>query len=136
MHVWLHVKRITAACFIKLLGPYFHVLRVCKDINSINIKWFIQIIGLTITAAWAYFTITTHLTELKMDVMRMNEYVGMNSEFRIKWPLGQLGSLPDDAEQNLRLKYIEKDLDKLSLTVDDLKTKSIEAEVKQKFKNP
>lgn len=103
---------------------------------DINIKWLIQIIGLTITAAWAYFTITTHLTELKMDVIRMNDQVGMNSEFRIKWPLGQLGALPDDAEQNLRLKYIEKDLDKLSLTVDELKTKSIEAEVKQKFKNP
>ena len=96
----------------------------------------IQIIGLTITAAWAYFTITTHLTELKMDVMRMNEYVGMNSEFRTKWPLGQLGSLPDDAEQNLRLKYIEKELNKLSITVDVLKTKSIEAEVKQKLSVP
>ena len=103
---------------------------------DINIKWLVQIIGISITAAWGYFTITTHLTELKMDVIRMNDQVGMNSEFRIKWPLGQLGALPDDAEQNLRLKYIEKDLDKLSLTVDDLKTKSIEAEVKQKFKNP
>ena len=103
---------------------------------DINIKWLVQIIGITITAAWGYFTITTDLTELKMDVIRMNDQVGMNSEFRTKWPLGQLGSLPDDAEQNLRLKYVEKDLNKLSLIVDDLKTKSIEAEVKQKFKNP
>lgn len=103
---------------------------------DINIKWLIQIIGLTVTAAWAYFTITTHLTELKMDVIRMNDQVGMNSEFRIKWPLGQLGALPDDAEQNLRLKYIERDLDKLSLTVDNLKVKSIESEVKQKLSVP
>lgn len=103
---------------------------------DINIKWLIQIIGLTVTAAWAYFTITTHLTELKMDVIRMNDQVGMNSEFRIKWPLGQLGALPDDAEQNLRLRYIEKDLDKLSLTVDNLKVKSIESEVKQKLSVP
>lgn len=103
---------------------------------DINIKWLVQIIGITITAARGYFTITTDLTELKMDVIRMNDQVGMNSEFRTKWPLGQLGSLPDDAEQNLRLKYVEKDLNKLSLIVDDLKTKSIEAEVKQKIKNP
>jgi len=100
---------------------------------DINIKWLIQIIGLTVTAAWAYFTITTHLTELKMDVMRMNEYVGMNSDFRTKWPLGQLGSLPDDAEQNLRLKYIEKELNKITSTVDELRVKSIESEVKQKI---
>jgi hypothetical protein len=100
---------------------------------DINIKWLIQIIGLTVTAAWAYFTITTHLSELKMDVMRMNEYVGMNSDFRTKWPLGQLGSLPDDAEQNLRLKYIEKELNKITSTVDELRVKSIESEVKQKI---
>ena len=103
---------------------------------DINIKWLVQIIGLTVTAAWGYFTITTHLTELKMDVMRMKDQVGMNSEFRIKWPLGQLGALPDDAEQNLRLIYIEKELDKLSLTVDNLKVKSIESEVKQKINAP
>lgn len=99
---------------------------------DINIKWLIQIIGLTATAAWGYFTVTTHITELRMDVMRMQEFVTMNSDFRTKWPLGQLGSLPDDAEQNLRLKYIEREIEKMTLIVDDLKVKTIEAEVKQK----
>ena len=37
----------------------------------------------------------------------------MNSEFRVKWPRGELGALPDDAEQNLRLDFLEKKVDKL-----------------------
>jgi hypothetical protein len=32
----------------------------------------------------------------------------MNSEFRVKWPRGELGALPDDAEQNMRLLFLEK----------------------------
>ena len=31
----------------------------------------------------------------------------MNSEFRVKWPRGELGALPDDAEQNIRLDFLE-----------------------------
>ena len=37
----------------------------------------------------------------------------MNSEFRIKWPRGELGALPDDAEQNMRLDMAEKQMEKL-----------------------
>ena len=36
----------------------------------------------------------------------------MNSEFRVKWPRGELGALPDDAEQNIRLDFLEKKVDK------------------------
>ena len=36
-----------------------------------------------------------------------------NSEFRILWPRGELGSLPADAEQNMRLDFIEKKLEKM-----------------------
>jgi len=36
----------------------------------------------------------------------------MNAEFRIKWPRGELGALPDDAEQNMRLTFIEKQMQK------------------------
>jgi len=31
-------------------------------------------------------------------------------EFRVKWPRGELGALPDDAEQNMRLQYLEKEI--------------------------
>ena len=54
--------------------------------------------------------ILKEIDELKMNNVKNDEYIRLNSEFRIKWPLGQLGSLPADAEQNLRLNYIDKDL--------------------------
>ena len=39
--------------------------------------------------------------------------VEQNSDFRVRWPRGQLGSLPDDAEQNQRLKTLEKEMNKV-----------------------
>jgi len=53
--------------------------------------------------------------------MRMQDNVTMNSSFRIKWPLGELGALPDDAEQNMRLKHLEDDVDQLNSYVDGLR---------------
>ena len=45
----------------------------------------------------------------------------MNSEFRIKWPRGELGALPDDAEQNMRLLFIEKQVGKHEELMDEIR---------------
>ena len=76
---------------------------------GINLKWLIQIIILAGAAVWGYFGLTSKISQLEIDVLRMKDSVTMNSDFRVKWPLGQLGALPDDAEQNKRLRFIEKD---------------------------
>jgi hypothetical protein len=31
----------------------------------------------------------------------------------VKWPRGELGALPDDAEQNMRLQYLEKEVNEI-----------------------
>ena len=49
--------------------------------------------------------------------------VGANSEFRVKWPRGELGSLPDDAEQNLRLGYLEEQAKTYGTQIDELRHK-------------
>jgi hypothetical protein len=45
----------------------------------------------------------------------------MNSEFRIKWPRGELGALPDDAEQNMRLLFLEKSNEKHEELIEKLR---------------
>ena len=95
---------------------------------GINIKWLIQIIVLAAMIVWGYFGLTSKISHLETDVLRMKDSVLMNSEFRVKWPLGQLGALPDDAEQNMRLKFIEKDMEETKTYVDSLRMKSIQQE--------
>ena len=90
---------------------------------GINIKWLIQIVvgvGATVTL---YFTIMSALSQLEIETMRHNQEIELNSEFRIKWPRGEMGSLPDDAEQNLRLNRLERDVEQLQVLVDELRQK-------------
>ncbi len=100
---------------------------------GINVKWLIQIIVVAAMAVWGYFGLTSKIAQLEIDVLRMKDSVTMNSEFRVKWPLGQLGALPDDAEQNMRLRFIEKDIEIMEAHVDSLRIKSIQ---QQELHNP
>ena len=95
---------------------------------GINLKWLIQIIVLAGAAVWGYFGLTSKISQLEIDVLRMKDSVVMNSEFRVKWPLGQLGALPDDAEQNMRLRFVEADVAILESHVDTLRIKSVKLE--------
>lgn len=90
---------------------------------GINIKWLIQIVVGVGAAVTLYFTIMSALSQLEIETMRHNQEIELNSEFRIKWPRGEMGSLPDDAEQNLRLNHLERDVDQLQVLVDELRQK-------------
>ena len=89
--------------------------------RDINLKWLLQIVAIVGFAVWGYFTLTSQITQLEIETLRMQDNVNMNSTFRIKWPLGELGALPDDAEQNMRLQHIEDDVDQLNSYVDGLR---------------
>ena len=90
---------------------------------GINIKWLIQIVVGVGAAVTLYFTIMSALSKLEIETMRHNQEIELNSEFRIKWPRGEMGSLPDDAEQNLRLNHVERDVEQLQILVDELRQK-------------
>jgi len=100
-------------------------MKLDDDTNfGINIKWLIQIVGGVGGAVWIYFTIMQDISSLEIETMRHNQEIDLNSEFRIKWPRGEMGSLPDDAEQNLRLLHLEKRIDHLDMLVDELRQKN------------
>ena len=77
------------------------------------------IIGVSIAVS-GYFALTQRLDMIEKDTEIMRVFVDQNSEFRVKWPRGELGALPDDAEQNMRLNHVEKQIDKLLELLEDL----------------
>ena len=75
---------------------------------NINAKTIIAISAGLLSLAGVYFTLIAQIQQMHIDLMRMQSELEMNSEFRVKWPRGELGALPDDAEQNMRLIYLGK----------------------------
>mgnify|MGYP001177693533 CR=1 FL=1 len=80
---------------------------------TIDFKSLIGILAVILSIAGVYFTLTGSLSQTQLDVIRMQDNVEMNSEFRVKWPRGELGALPDDAVQDLNIEYLQRDLAKL-----------------------
>ena len=95
---------------------------------NVNVKSIIAICAGLLSLAGVYFTLIAEIQQMHISLMRMESELDMNSEFRIKWPRGELGSLPDDAEQNMRLIYLEKYQEKAMLDLDELKLKVKELE--------
>ena len=94
---------------------------------NVDVKTIVAICFGLLSLAGVYFTLIAQIQQMEITLLRMESEVEMNSEFRVKWPRGELGALPDDAEQNMRLMYLEKyqskgvdDIDQLKLKVKEL----------------
>ena len=62
---------------------------------------------------WAYFGVVERLNNIETQLLIMGQETELNSEFRVRWPRGELGSLPADAEQFMLLGHLETQLEKL-----------------------
>jgi hypothetical protein len=84
-----------------------------KSQLTIDVKSLIGVVAAILSMAAIYFTLTGQIAQLQLDTIRMQDSVAINSEFRILWPRGDLGALPDDAVQDLNIDYLQKELSKL-----------------------
>ncbi len=84
---------------------------------SLDIKAVVGAVAGIISIASVWFTLTAEIAQLQLDIVRMQDAVELNEEFRIKWPRGEMGALPDDAKQDLRIMYIQEDVDQLKYVV-------------------
>ncbi len=70
-------------------------------------------------ATWAYFGLVERLNQIETNITMMKSDLDMNTEFRIKWPRGEMGSLPADAEQFMLIEHITSELEKLSEDIEN-----------------
>ena len=75
------------------------------------LKNLISIIGAVAIGVWAYFGIIERLNTLETDNHLIKKDLEGAVEFSIKWPRGELGSLPADSEQFLLIEDAIKDIE-------------------------
>jgi|TARA_B100000035_G_C20891034_1_gene504973 hypothetical protein len=85
---------------------------------AMPIRNMISIIVAVAVATWAYFGIIERLNKVEVDITLMSDDVEKNTEFRIKWPRGEMGSLPADAEQFMLIEHLAGQLEKLSQNIE------------------
>ena len=82
-----------------------------------NLIALLLFVGVAITG---YFNLVGRITFIEHNMSMQDIHIKSNNEFRIKWPRGELGALPDDAEQNMRLTYIEKQLANMKKNLEEV----------------
>ena len=67
---------------------------------------------------WGYFGIIERLNKIETQLVLIDSDLVKNTEFRIKWPRGDLGSLPADSEQFMLIEHLAGELEKLQDEID------------------
>ena len=85
---------------------------------SLPLKNMLSMIAGASLATWAYFGIVERLNGLETQTTMMKADLNMNTEFRIKWPRGEMGSLPADSEQFMLIEHLAEELEKLQIEIE------------------
>ena len=86
---------------------------------SLPLRNMISLIAGASLATWAYFGIVERLNNIETAQTMMKSDLEMNTEFRIKWPRGEMGSLPADSEQFMLIEHLADQLDELTTQIDE-----------------
>ncbi len=91
-----------------MVEKYPQTANVISDKSAIAmpIKNLIGIVGSVAVGVWAYFGIVERLNNLETNYKLIATDIEKNIEFRIKWPRGELGSLPADSEQFMLIEHM------------------------------
>ena len=95
---------------------------------SMPIRNMIAIIGAICVGVWAYFGITEKLNQHSTKLTLMEKEMGENSEFRIKYPRGELGQSQNDLEQFMLIEELYKLVERIQKEVDGNDTNKVNIE--------
>ena len=78
-----------------------------------DLKTLFMIIGAIAIGVWTYSEINNRIIQLETNKELMSNDLEKNTEFRIKWPRGELGSLPADSEQFMLIEHMAGQVEKI-----------------------
>ena len=110
---------------------------------SMPMKNLIAIVAAVSMGVWAYFGVLERITMLEttsklaekdliQNVERLESDLTKNTEFRIKWPRGEMGTLPADSEQYMLIEDLYGSVEKLEKHIDNMMNNKINIEFLQK----
>ncbi len=80
---------------------------------AMPVRNLISLIASVAVGVWAYFGIIERLNKIETQAILVQADLVKNTEFRIKWPRGDLGTMPADAEQFMLIEHLSGEFDKL-----------------------
>ena len=96
-----------------------------KTAISMPMRNLLAILSATAVGVWAFFGIQERLNTLETRVTLSESDLTKNTEFRIKWPRGELGALPADAQQDLLIEFLSSQLESMMEDMESMMSNSV-----------
>ena len=104
-------------------------LRISEEAAvQMPMKTVASLIVMVAVGTWAYFGIIEKQNKMATQLELMSKDVENNSEFRIKWPRGQMGTLPADSEQYMMIEDLYKTTDRLNKHIESMALNKVNIE--------
>ena len=92
---------------------------------SMPMRNLLSILGATALGVWAYFGVIERLNNIETQGKLMLSDVEKNTEFRIKWPRGEMGSLPADAQQDMLIEFMATQIEAMQEEMDGMMSNTV-----------
>ena len=92
---------------------------------SMPMRNLISILGATALGVWAYFGVIERLNNIETQGKLMLADVDKNTEFRIKWPRGEMGSLPADSQQDMLIEFMATQIEAMQVEMEGMMSNTV-----------
>ena len=101
-------------------------MKVSESTNvQMPLKTVVSLITLVAVGTWAYFGIIERLNSVETRVTLSEADLTKNTEFRIKWPRGELGSLPADAQQDMLIEFMATQIEAMQEEMEGMMSNTV-----------
>ena len=92
---------------------------------SMPMRNLLSILGAVAVGVYAYFGIIERLNNLETRSTLAEADLEKNTEFRIKWPRGEMGSLPADAQQDMLIEFMATQLETMQSEMESMMSNTV-----------
>jgi hypothetical protein len=92
---------------------------------SMPMRNLLSILGATAVGVWAYFGVIERLNNIETQGKLMIVDVQKNTEFRIGWPRGEMGTLPADAQQDMLIEFMSAQVEAMQEEMEGMMSNTV-----------
>ena len=92
---------------------------------AMPIRNLLSIIIAVAFGVWAYFGVIARLTQVETSLILTEKDLEKNTEFRIKWPRGEMGTLPADSEQYMLIEFMPEQVEAMQTEMESMMSNTV-----------
>ena len=98
-----------------------------SDNTSIDmpIRNLLSIVVAVAIGVWAYFGVIARVTTIETSLVLAEKDLEKNTEFRIKWPRGEMGTLPADSEQYMLIEFMSEQVEAMQTEMESMMSNTV-----------